>query len=153
MPQHSQEAFKPELYPDKEEKPDEKKKESARIFDFPSKKERTQEEIGQGYDKYKNVGGILSSEEYQDVLKRAADGTFSNSKWFVNAHSMTQSAGIPLSSETATIYGILRDEKPDPVKEHYSEKSDQELLAEALRIVGDESSLSKFIENYPHIFN
>ena len=77
-----------------------------------------------------------------------------NPMWAKHAKFMASEAGIEnLSTETVTMYGILRDEKPGTAKGGPSGMSDQELLAEALRRSGDEASLAKFLDvkNYPHI--
>jgi hypothetical protein len=138
------EAFQP-----KDFQPEPEKK-SAVILPF-----RRKESPEEGnYEQYKALGGTLSQEEYQDVLKRAEEGRNIYSRWSKDANSMARAAEITLSPETVTLYGILRDEKPDPAKEHYSELNDQKLLAEALRIVGDESSLGMFIKKFtPTVFH
>jgi hypothetical protein len=145
MPQHAeafpQEDFQPKPYPEKE-----LEKKSAVILPFLRK-----ENIRKGnYAEYRALHGTLSPEEYQDVLRRAMEA----SRWLENANSMARAAEITLSPETMTLYGILRDEKPDPAKKHYSELSDQELLAEALRIVGNKPSLDTFIKRFtPTVFH
>lgn len=153
MPQHS-EAFQPEPYPH-EERPPEKKKEAVILPFLKKVPEGTAGEKAQDYEKYKTLSGALRQEQYQDVLKRAAEGTEAptTSQSSTNVNFMAQRAGIALSPETVTIYGILRNEKPDGISENYHEMSDQKLLAEALRMVGDTASLTTFIEKYPHIFN
>lgn len=65
---------------------------------------------------------------------------------------MAETAGITLSPETVMMYGLLRDEKPNPSKENHSGMSDHEILAEALRMSGDKDSLATFEESLPHIF-
>jgi hypothetical protein len=137
---------------DKEPKVVKKVEADIRLFK-PEPNDNSEKEIARGYDKYAASGGILSQEEYRRVMKRAEAETTPNSMWSAHANSMARAAGITLSPETAAIYGILRDEKPDPEKKRYSELSDQKLLAEALLIIGDESSRSVFIEKHPHIFN
>lgn len=74
-----------------------------------------------------------------------------NPMWSKHAKFMAETAGITISPETIKIYGILRDEKPGPEKNH-SGMSDQEIFAEALRMSGDMSSFTVFTEKYPHIF-
>ena len=132
-----------------------KRKREAVILPFKQKLESKGEEKRQDYAGYKTLGGVLSQEEYQNVRSHAADKEYipSGSLWRGHANFMASTAGITLSPETVTIYEILRSEKPDPAKEHYSELGDQKLLAEALRIVGDKNSLDMFIEKLPHIFN
>ena len=141
MPQHAeafpQEDFQPKPYPEKE-----LEKKSAEILPF------------RRYEEYKGLGGILDPKEYEDVLKLAREwkeapsGSLSSGA----ANSMARAAGIALSPEIVIIYGILGDKRPDLAKER-DEMSDQELLAEALRIAGNTLSLTKFIEKYPRIFN
>jgi hypothetical protein len=139
----------------------------AVIIPFPSpKKEKgsTEKETGQGYEQYKTLGGKLSPDEYRDVLKSAAEGknvpyTSLRSR---RANVMARTAEITLSPEVLGIYGILRDKQPDPPdpkKNTPSEitpseinDSDQKLLAEALRIVGDKRSLAVFTEKFSHMF-
>jgi hypothetical protein len=155
MKQHA-EAFQSEPYPDDEEPElESERKKGAVILPFKQKTNEGSEEKekGQGYEKYKTLGGALSPEEYQDILKRVADGkNVPSSSPRSAANFMAQVAGITLSPETVTIYGILSDERPNLATERPNEMGDQELLAEALRIVGDTRSLAAFIEKYPHIF-
>ena len=76
-----------------------------------------------------------------------------NPMWTKHANFMAETAGITISDETIKTYSRLRDEKPDPEKrENHSGMSDQEILAEALRISGDMSSFAVFTKKYPHIF-
>jgi len=114
---------------------------------------RPAEEKESDYANYKTLGGILNQEDYQNVLMSIVENAPLNPAWSRHAHLMAKTAGITLSPETVTIYGILRGEKPDPRKEHFSEMSDHKLLAEALRIVGNTDSLITFVAKYPHIFN
>jgi hypothetical protein len=131
-------------------------KSDTNVFPF-KPKEQAKAEGGnrQSYEKYKVSGGRLSPEEYRNVLARFADGKENPSASLSSAHanSMARAAGITLTSEAVSLYGKLRAEQPDPEKEHYSEMSDQQLLAEALRISGDTRSLTAFMEKYPHIFH
>ena len=138
MPQHA-EALPQEDFPLKPEEEPEKK--SAEILPF------------RRYEEYKNLGGILSPKEYEDVLKLAKEGKEapSNSLSSEAATSMARVAGIALSPETITLYEILSEERSELAKER-EEMSDQKLLAEALRIVGNKSSLDKFIEKNPVVF-
>lgn len=50
------------------------------------------------------------------------------------------------------LYGILRTDANAGEKYHHSQMGDQQLFAEALRMLGDEQSLKKLIEAYPNIF-
>jgi len=141
MPQHA-EAFPQEDFQPEPKKEPEKK--SAVILPF-RRKENPEEG---NYKQYKGLGGILNPKEYEDVLKLAKErkevpsGSLSSGA----ANSMARVAGIALSPEIAIIYGILSDKRPDLAKEH-EEMNDQKLLAEALCIAGNESSLVTFKES------
>jgi len=140
MPQHAEDFPEVALQPKPEEEPEKK---SAEILPF------------RRYEEYKDLGGMLSSEEYWDILKIAKDKKEvpSNSLSSGAANSMAQVAGIALSPEIAIIYGILSDKRPDLAKKR-DEMSDQELLAEALRIAGNKSSLDTFIKRFtPSVFH
>ncbi len=120
--------------------------------------QQVQEEsvVGQenNFEAYETLGGVLRKTEYQDVLNRAADGEEipASSLSLKLAHSMARVAGITLSPETTTLYVTLRNENPDQESKDYHSLSDQKLLAEALRMSGDASSLTTFIQKYPQIF-
>lgn len=134
MKQGSSEAFK-EPYRDEED--EEIKPREAVILHFPKT-----------YEAYKNLlGGILNQEEYDSVKSTTGD-----SKWSPYAISMANTADITLLDETIDFYKTLCDKRSELAKER-AEMGDRELLAEALRIVGDKTSLDKFLdkENYPHI--
>lgn len=144
----------PQSKPYRGEKIEPKEQKRAAILPFRRKTEARAEE-GQGYEEYKSSGGILSREQYQDVLTLAAHGgdAPSNSLSPGHANFMAEEAGISLSPETVSIYAMLRDRKPDPENEKFSGLSDQKLLAETLRIVGDTRSRNAFEKKYPHIFH
>ncbi len=148
------EAFKQAPYQPEEEQPEPEKK-MGKLYRFPKKPwdMKSEEEIAKDYEAYKKIpGGTLSLEEYREVMKRAATETSAGFKWSSYAHSYARTGGINLSPETVTIYGILRD----PEDEQYSVQGDQKLLAEALRLVGDEASLNTYInklsETNPNLF-
>ena len=112
-------------------------------------------EENRGYEKYKTDGGKLSHQEYEEIMKCAVDQKDwpLNPLWKVHTDVMAKVAGITLLPEVVTIYGILREEKRNLIKDSFSTLSDQELLAEALRMTGDMHSLSTFIQKHTHIFN
>jgi hypothetical protein len=143
MEQQHAESFQPETHPVEKRKPEEQK---DNVILFPQKEKE------QSYEKYKASGGILSPEEYRDVLERFADEREAPATSLSSAHanSMARAAGITLTPEAVSIYGKLRAEQPDTAKE---EMSDQKLLAETLLIIGDKSSWTAFTEKYPHIFH
>ena len=100
------------------------------------------------YATYEAEGGKLSEEKYQNLLECLAEekGILTNQFSSKAARSMAELASITLAPGTVTIYGILRAGKTGFIEEHYGSMSDQELLAEALRITGDTRSLSVFTE-------
>lgn len=120
-----------------------------------SEKPNLSEEEVKSYVTYQAEGGKLSEEKYQNLLECLAEGKgiLTNKLSSKAALSMAELASITLAPGTVTIYRILRDGKIGFIEEHYGSMSDQELLAEALRITGDTRSLSVFTETYPHIFN
>lgn len=148
------EDFQPKRYPDEKRKPKEQKGDGADVISI-RRKEEEMAGAGRNYEQYLASGGILGQEAYQDVLERAAnEGEVpAESKSPGHAIFMAREAGIALSPEAVSIYQILRDKKPDPEKEKFSGLSDQKLLAEVLRIVGDTRSRNAFEKKYPHIFD
>lgn len=72
-----------------------------------------------------------------------------NPMWSRHAKFMADTAGITISDKTVVEYAILRDEKTNP----HCGMSDQQLLAEALRMSGDDDNLATFKKTLPHIFN
>ena len=121
----------------------------ASILDFPRKEERAGGERWQSYEEYKALpGGVLTQEQYQNVLRSVAKwkGIPANSLSAEHANFMAQIAWIPLSPETITVYEILSHGNPGQENEYRGGMSDQKLLAEALRIIGDTHSLTEFIE-------
>lgn len=138
------------------EKSGEAVKKSAEIFYFPRKAEvGTPEETERTYEAYRTSGGILNQEQYKEVLMRVAEGAEDTRSHHIadQASSMAKASGITLSPEIVAIYGVLRHGNPGEKREDYRELSDQHLLAEALRIVGDTSSLNVFVGIHPHIFH
>jgi hypothetical protein len=151
-------AQHPESYRNDFEPNQAPKKGEGIILPFkPRTGESTAEANRPRYEEYKALKGTLDETEYQNVLSRIADSKEVplNSSTLLQANLMAETAGIVLSPETIVLYGMLRhDEKPDQETEkiHYSTRSDQELLAEALRIADDKDSLTTFIEKFPNIF-
>ena len=125
----------------------------SRIIEmFPGKKEES-------YHQYKEQGGIINEQDYQNALQRANDSsTIFNKTLRVQAEGIAGFAEIELHNEAGVIdpriklYVILRgDVGPAEVKHHHDEMSDQRLFAEALRMLGDTESLDKMIRAYKDI--
>ena len=111
------------------------------------------------YEQYKELGGIINREDYENALARARDAATAPEKMLVGqAELMAEFAGIELHNtkdaidQRITLYETLRaDSKPEEIKYHHSQMSDQRLFAEVLRMLGDTDSLEKLIQAYPNI--
>lgn len=108
------------------------------------------------YQQYQEFGGIINKKEYENALMRARNTETSPEKVLIRqAERIAEFAGIELQNteseidQRAVLYGILRaDAKPEEVKDHHSQMSDQRLFAEVLRMLGDTDALSKLISAY-----
>ena len=110
------------------------------------------------YQRYLELGGIINEKDYQDVLIRAQRTTTLDEARIRQAENLAKFAGIELYNTDGTIdqrivlYGILRsDVMPEGVKYHHSQMSDQRILVEALRMLGDVESVNKMIRKYSNI--
>jgi hypothetical protein len=108
-----------------------------------------------GYERYRECGGIINEKDYESILARAKNTTTPDRTLIKQAELVAQFAGIELHNtkesidQRTALYGILRsDAKPEHVAHHYSQKSDQRLLAEALRMLGDTDALNKLTTEY-----
>lgn len=147
------EAF-PKPYRGEKIEPEEQKGDGADVISIHRRAEEMAG-VGRKYEEYMASRGILNQEQYLDVLNLAAHGGDVSSESLSPGHAkfMAENAGISLSPEAVSIYQILRDKKPDSANQNFSGLSDQELLAEALHIVGDTDSRNAFEKKYPHIFD
>ncbi len=108
------------------------------------------------YEQYQELGGIINREDYENALARARDAATAPEKMLVGqAELMAEFAGIELHNtkdaidQRITLYETLRaDSKPEEIKYHHSQMSDQRLFAEVLRMLGDTDSLNKLIGAY-----
>lgn len=94
-------------------------------------------------------GGHLTEAEYQRVKNAAAKaGAKANEIYITNAKVSAEVAGITLSPEALALYSILRGDT-----NIYSDllHSDQQRLAEVLRIMGNADDLQKLIAKHPNI--
>ncbi len=110
------------------------------------------------YERYKKLGGIINEKDYESALARAKNTTTLDIALIKELEFIARIAGIKLRNTKDTIdqrtilYGILRtDAKPEGVKYHHCQMSDQRLFAEVLRMLGDVDSLNKLINTHPHI--
>ncbi len=112
---------------------------------------------GGGYERYQALGGIINEQDYASALARAKEAAAVDKTQMAQVEVMARVAGIELKTEgavdpRAVLYGILRsDRNTSGAKYHHSQMGDQRLFVEALRMLGDEESLKKFIESHPHI--
>lgn len=118
--------------------------------------DNTQE--NKSYRQYWESGGIINEKDYESVLTRARNTTTLDKTLIQQAENIAKFAGIELNNtedgidQRIILYGILRsDVKPEEVKSHHSQMSDQGLFVEALRMQGDTESLDKMIRAYPNI--
>ena len=126
---------------------------NSNVFEiYPNKKEE------ESYHRYRKLGGIINEQDYKSALARAESvATFDKTRR-TQAEGIARFAKIELHNVEGVIdpriklYVILRgDVRPEGVKHHHDEMSDQRLFAEALRMLGDAESLDKMIEAYPNI--
>lgn len=127
---------------------------------------RESPEESDDYQRYLGRGGILNAKDYESVLSRVKGSTALDK---ASIEQIEQKAQVEFIAETAdithneadgvdkraifdksvAIYGILRnDKKPVGVTDHYTQMSDQQIFAEALRMVGDDDSLQKLISRH-----
>lgn len=107
------------------------------------------------YQRYQELGGIINEKDCKSALARAKKATTLNNALISQAAGIAKKAGIILHSSKDVIdprvvlYGVLRtDSRPEGVKHHHSQMSDQRLFAEALRMLGDTDVLNKLVDTY-----
>ena len=112
------------------------------------------------YQQYQELGGIINENDYQNALDRAKSAVMLDNKALIaQAESIAGTSGITLYNvdgaldKRIILYGKLRTDTNPGVEYHHSQMSDQQLFAEALRMLGDADSLKKIIEAYPNIFH
>ena len=110
------------------------------------------------YQQYLELGGIINEKDYDSALARAESTTTLNKTLIRQAESIAKFVGIELHDRGDAIdrrtilYGILRsDIRPEKVKYHRDQMSDQRIFVEALRMLGDVKSLDKMVKAYPNI--
>lgn len=110
------------------------------------------------YQQYLELGGIINEKDYKYALARAQKTTTLSEARIRQAENIVKFAGIELHNTEGAIdqrimlYGILRsDVRPEGIKHHHSQMSDQRIFVEALRMLGDIESINKMIKKYPNI--
>ena len=110
------------------------------------------------YRQYRELGGIINEQDYDSALLRAGNTTTLDKTRAAQAENIARFAGIELHNTKdhldpiTVLYGILRaDIRPEKVRHHHSQMSDQRLFAEALRMLGNIDALNKLIWAHPHI--
>ena len=114
-----------------------------------------------GYERYVKLGGIINQEDYNSALSRLEIAETNDEPLDEKQTSYVQKllkyADIELGSgdrayRIVKLYSILRaDTRPEKVKYHHDQMSDQQILVEALRILDDENAVSSMIAKYTNI--
>ena len=118
---------------------------------------QSQAEEGGTYNKYQELGGIINEKDCIGALTRAKKTIAFNKILIQQAENIAEYAGIVLKNSDGVdprvkLYAVLRaDNRPEDVKYHHSQMSDQRLFAEAVRMLGDVDSLNKMVAAYPNI--
>jgi len=101
------------------------------------------------FDAYMALGcGHLTEAEYQRINAAAKAGAKANEIYITNAKVSAEVAEITLSPEALALYSILRSD-PDILSDLLH--SDQQRLAEVLRIMGNTDDLKSLVDNHPNI--
>jgi len=110
------------------------------------------------YQRYLCLGGIINEKDYNSAIERAGGITTVDGMLLGQTKVMSDFAGIELHNAKNSVdlkvilYGILRNNvRPEGVKYHHSQMSDQRIFVEALRMLGDTESVNKMIKAHPNI--
>ena len=112
--------------------------------------ENTKTETESSYQQYRKMGGVINEKDYKSALDRAKNAAaLDNKSLILQVELIARKAGIALQNpegaldQRIILYGILRTDINQGEKYHHSQMSDQQLFAEALRMLKDEESLKK----------
>ena len=107
------------------------------------------------YQHYLELGGIINENDYNSAMMRTQNTTRFNESIIRQAENIAKVGGIELHNTGDTVdpkiilYGILRsDVRPEGVKHHHQQMSDQRLFAEVLRMLEDTDALAKLKDAY-----
>lgn len=110
------------------------------------------------YQHYLELGGIINEKDYDSAIEGVDDADKLSQSLKLQAEIIARTAGIELENtgdsidKRVVLYEILRsDTRPEGVKRHHDEMSDQRIFMEALRMLGDTESINKMIEAFPNI--
>lgn len=124
-----------------------------------SEQENIKDDSKDLYQQYQELGGIINEKDYQSALDRVQKMSELNNKSLIaQAELIANKSGIILHNSDGVLdpriilYGILRIDINPGEKYHHSQMGDQQIFAEALRMLGDADSLKKLIEAHPNIF-
>lgn len=114
-----------------------------------------------GHQRYLELGGIINEEDYQSALDRMINMSTLNREnpRVRQAVDIARYSGIKLNDSKSgvfdprvVLYVILRNDiRPEGVKYHHDQMSDQRIFGEVLRMLGDAASLDKLIKAFPNI--
>ena len=119
--------------------------------------------VGSDYRRYLELGGIINEKDYQSANDRMNSCTLETGSPRVRnsikqVRVIAEHLGIELTGPgdildpRIILYVILRSEvRPEDVKHHHSQMSDQRIFGEVLRMLGDEDSLDKLVKAHPNI--
>lgn len=118
------------------------------------------------YRRYLGLGGIINENDYQSAIDRMPgirrlvmlESSGSVQSRVEQAKGIAQYSGIKLNDPgdapdpRIILYVILRgDTRPEGVKYHHDQMSDQRIFGEVLRMLGDTDSFDKLVKAHPHI--
>ncbi|MBI2068837.1 MAG: hypothetical protein HYT67_01900 [Candidatus Yanofskybacteria bacterium] len=119
-----------------------------------------------GYRCYLELGGIINETDFRSAIGRMPDMcriiVFENSGSIQSrvgqVREIAKYSGIELRGPEyildprIVLYVILRgDTRPEGVKYHHGQMSDQRIFGEVLRMLGDVDSFDKLVKAHPHI--
>jgi len=118
------------------------------------------------YRRYLEWGGIINETDYRSAIDRMPgmcriimfESSSSMLSRVEQVKGIARYSGFELSDSEDTLdprivlYVILRgDIRPEGVKYHHDQMSDQRIFGEVLRMLGDTDSFDKLVKAHPHI--
>lgn len=118
----------------------------------------TAEEIPRqsSYERYLELGGLINEGDYLKAMCRMEQTTTLEKCLIYQAEYIARTTGIRLQNvkgeldPTTILYGVLRTDQNPDAKYHYGQMCDQQLFAEALRMLDQPESLARLIQAYPN---
>jgi|SRR3989344_6400895 len=118
------------------------------------------------YRRYLELSGIINETDYQSAMNRISgmcrivmfESSSSIQSRVGQVGWIAKYSGIELlgpeyvPDPRILLYVILRgDTRPEGVRHHHSQMSDQRIFGEVLRMLGDTDSFDKLVKAHPHI--